>query len=44
MLRLSSVSFKREAEWLLVLGVGIPVLGFLFAVALPALARWLGWR
>jgi hypothetical protein len=44
MLRLSYVSFKREAAWLLVVGLGIPLIGVLAAIVVPALARWLGWR
>jgi hypothetical protein len=43
MLRLSYVSFKREATWLLVVGLGIPLVGFLAAVVFPAIARWFGW-
>jgi hypothetical protein len=44
MLRLSYVSFRREARWLMLLAVAIPALGFLIAIVIPALARWLGWR
>ncbi len=44
MLRLSDVSFQREARWLMVLVFAIPALGFLLTVVVPALARWLGWR
>jgi len=44
MLRLSDVSFEREARWLLVVFVALPVLGFLLTVVIPALASWLGAR
>jgi hypothetical protein len=44
MIRLSDVSFQREARWLLFLTVVIPAVGFVIAVVIPAVARWLGWR
>ena len=34
-------TFRREANWLLVLVVGVPALGILLAIVWPAVARWL---
>ena len=44
MLRLSYVSFQREARWLMILALAVPAIGLLFAIVIPAVARWLGWR
>jgi phosphotransferase system glucose/maltose/N-acetylglucosamine-specific IIC component len=35
-------TFKREAKWLMLLTLVLPVLAFLFAIVWPAVARWLG--
>ncbi len=35
--------FKREAKWLLLLGL-IPTIGILLAIVWPAIARWLAGR
>lgn len=37
--RLGDVSFPREARWLLLLTVGIPLLALLAAFVVPALMR-----
>jgi hypothetical protein len=37
--RLGDVSFPREARWLMVLTVGIPLLALLAAVVIPAVVR-----
>ena len=39
---LHSFTFKRQAQWLLVLVVLVPVLGMLLALVIPWLARH-GW-
>ena len=42
MLRLSYVSFQREARWMMILAFAVPAIGFLFAIVDPcpgALAR-----
>ncbi len=41
---MKTVTFKREAQWLLVLTVGLPALGILFAILWPMIARWFAAR
>ncbi len=43
MLRLSYVSFRREAMWLMIAALALPVVAWVIAVVVPALSRWLGW-
>jgi Tfp pilus assembly protein FimT len=37
-------TFRREAMWLLILAVLLPLLAILFAIAVPALRDWLDAR
>ena len=40
---MKTFTFKREATWLLVLGL-LPAIGILLAIVWPAIARWLAAR
>ena len=44
MFRLAHFSFRREARWLMLLVFALPVIAILAALAVPAVAHWLGWR
>jgi hypothetical protein len=35
-------TFRREARWLMWLGLAVPVLAFLLAILWPAMVRWWG--
>lgn len=39
-MRFLRFTFEREARWLVVLCVLIPVLGILVAIVIPGLRRW----
>jgi hypothetical protein len=44
MLRLSHFSFKREAKWLMVWALILPLVGILLGLVIPLIGRWLGSR
>ena len=42
-MRLAAFSFRREAYWLLFLGLVLPLFGLLLALVFPSIARHRWW-
>jgi len=41
---MKAFTFRCEANWVLLLVVGVPAIGILVAIVWPAIARWLAAR